>query len=203
VARPGRFERRPSRSWSDPRPVDIRFVPADSSPDVWGKLSMPKAWNYALWIQETMVSNTILRGNRKRSDPLDALDRALRAYDDAKKTHNVDQILAALSTLFDKSDAWKATKSDVTKSIRNKNGNFTDFEQWLVAENQKILAPWEPAWGTGSANCYAYAMKCRKDFTETPVPGRHAGYAVVPGDRSFRSEEWAKKAQELHKRSLE
>jgi hypothetical protein len=101
----------------------------------------------------------------------------------------------ALSVLFDRADDWKESKTDVTKSIRNKGGNYLDFEAWLKQENARIMPAVELGWGQGPANCYAYAMKCMEDFKKTPVPGRHAGAAVEPG--AFKTKELMSKLEKL------
>lgn len=158
---------------------------------------MPKAWNHDLWIRETTVSGRV-SGNRSRSGRLDALDKALLAYDRAKNSPDEEKKVKALSDLFDRSDEWKESKTDVTKSIRNKGGNYLDFAEWLKAENARIMPPVEGGWGQGSANCYAYSMKCMRDFDQTPVPGRHAGAAVEPG--AFKTRELIEQLQGLRRR---
>ena len=141
---------------------------------------MPKAWTYDLWMTQTTVPGTF-SGTKKRGALLNTLDTKLRAYDQAKKTGSEPQKIQALSDLFDASDAWKDSKTDVTKSIRNRGGNFVDFSQWLVDENERLMPDAEPQWGKGTANCYAYAMKCNNAFLGAgPVPGRHAGHAIEP-----------------------
>jgi hypothetical protein len=155
--------------------LTIRFVVmyvADSP-------SMPKNWTHALWLSQTTVPG-VFRGVKTRSPLLVALDNALLAYDRAKAAHDNDRMVNALSDLFDRADAWKASKTDVTKSIRNRGGNYIDFEQWLKEENARIMPAVEGGWGRGTANCYAYSMKCMVHFQKTPVPGRHAGDAVEP-----------------------
>jgi hypothetical protein len=157
---------------------------------------MPKDWDHDLWMRETTVPGRIY-GNRTRSDLLQALDRALLAYDRAKLTGNSGRMVQALYGLFDESDAWKASKADVTQSIRNRGGNYTDFAQWLKDENARIMPRVEGGWGQGPANCYAYAMKCNADFPKTPVPGRHAGHPVEPGD--FKTAELISQLQKLRR----
>lgn len=137
---------------------------------------MAGPWTLAGWLTATDVKRIF--GNHDRSTLLKAVDDAIDAYDQAPNALN----FTALRTAF---DAWSNSKTDPSKTIRNKTGAVDDLARWLVELEEATMPAAEVGWG-GLANCYAYAMKCQAPGGNgTPVPGRVAGAPVLPYHPTF------------------
>ena len=140
--------------------------------------AMPRNWTAAHWVSETNVAGTVW-GLKSRSALLLAVDQALVNFE---KPGAPTARLAALRTLQDAWDAWGASKTDLSASIRNKNGTLiNDFREWMEDREMDLMPTPEANWN-GTPNCYAYAMKCRDVVGNAPTPGAFAGSKVIPFD---------------------